>query len=80
VQEFLRTHRRIVTEKLPTYAPDLNPDEGVWGHTKYARLCNFAPIDTHDLRETLTDHLNNLHRRPDLLAAFIQNTKLPIQT
>ena len=79
VQTFLRTHRRIVTEKLPAYAPDLNPDEGAWGHTKYARLCNFAPTDTNHLRERLTEQLDELRHCPDLLAAFVKHTKLPIR-
>ena len=26
------------TEKLPSYAPETNPDESVWGHTKHGRL------------------------------------------
>ena len=79
VQGYLRTHRRIVTEKLPAYAPDLNPDEGVWGHTKYARLCNFAPIDTNHLRKQLTEQLDELRHCSDLLAAFVKHTKLPIR-
>lgn len=78
VQDYLAKNRRVVTEKLPPYAPELNPDEGVWNHTKYARLCNFAPADTDDLRQRLTSHLEQLRRRPDLLASFIKHAKLSI--
>ena len=35
VQTWLARHQRIVVEWLPSYAPDLNPVEHVWGHTKY---------------------------------------------
>jgi transposase len=30
-------------EWLPAYAPELNPVEQVWNHTKYADLANFIP-------------------------------------
>jgi len=30
-------------ERLPGYAPDLNPVEMIWDHTKYADLANFFP-------------------------------------
>jgi transposase len=29
---------RLKLEQLPGYAPDLNPDEGVWKHLKYVEL------------------------------------------
>jgi transposase len=30
VRAFLAEHPEIKTERLPTYAPELNPDELVW--------------------------------------------------
>jgi transposase len=42
VQNWVATHRTRV-EWLPPYAPDLNPVEHVWGHTKYGDLANFCP-------------------------------------
>ena len=45
VKKYLAKHPEIVTEEFPGYAPDANPDEGVWGWTKYHRLPNFAPED-----------------------------------
>lgn len=79
VREYLRRHPRIVTEQLPAYAPDLNPDEGVWSYTKYARLANFAATDRADLRQAVTNELTMLRGRRDLLASFIRQTKLPIR-
>ncbi len=43
VVTWLAQSRRIVVEWLPAYAPDLNPVEHVWSHTKYGDLANFAP-------------------------------------
>src|SRR5262245_46552571 len=36
VRAFLAKHPGVVTAKFPGYTPELNPDEGVWGWTKYA--------------------------------------------
>ena len=79
VQEYLQNHDDIVTERLPPYAPELNPDEGVWRHTKYAQLANYAPRDTASLRRRLTHELKVLRNRPECLASFIQHTGLPLQ-
>src|SRR5262249_44526678 len=42
VQQFLAAHPDIRTERLPAYAPEMNPDELVWAWTKYSRLGNLA--------------------------------------
>jgi hypothetical protein len=40
VRAYLAEHPEIETEDFPGYAPEWNPDEGVWGWTKYHRLPN----------------------------------------
>ena len=77
VKAYLAKHPEIVTEDFPGYAPDANPDEGVWGYTKYHRLPNYAPEDTHELRSRLCNELSSLRRRPDLLASFIRHAGIP---
>jgi transposase len=79
VRAFLAKHPGTTTERFPGYAPELNPDEGVWDHTKYARLPNFAPRDTEHLRRKLRYELTRLKRRPDLLASFIRHTGLSLR-
>jgi len=78
VRKYLSRHPEIVTEKFPGYAPELNPDEGVWSYTKYARLANLAPRDTSELRLRVAQELTRLRKRPDLLRSFIRHTKLPL--
>lgn len=39
----------IEFEWLPAYAPELDPVEAVWNHTKYSDLANFIPDDVDDL-------------------------------
>jgi transposase len=43
VKDFLASgvaENRLQLEQLPGYAPDLNPDEGIWKHLKYVELKN----------------------------------------
>lgn len=80
VKKFLRANPRLRTERFPGYAPELNPDEGVWDHAKYARMPNFTPRDIAHLRRRVRYELGRLKHRPDLLASFIEHSDLPLAT
>ena len=43
IRELLGRNKRLTLERLPAYAPDLNPVEAVWGWLKYGKLPNFVP-------------------------------------
>ena len=77
VKAFLQAHPDVVAEDFPGYAPDLNPDEGVWGWTKYGRLANLAAEDVEELWDHVVEELGELKFQPDLLRAFIRQTGLP---
>ena len=79
VKAYLADHPEIVTEKLPSYALETNPDENVWQHTKHVWLANFAPEDTRELRRAMIEEFDRLHGRPDLLAAFIRHARIPVR-
>ena len=79
VRQYLAKHPEIVTEDFPGYAPELNPDEGVWGWTTYHRLPNYAPEDTMELRFWLWEELSGLSQRSDLLASFIRHASIPLR-
>jgi transposase len=79
VQAYLAKHPEIVTERLPAYAPEMNPDELVWAWTKYGRLGNLAAANTEWLRDYITNELEYVRRHPNLLASFIEHTNLPLQ-
>jgi len=51
-------------EWLPAYAPDLNPVEMVWNHSKYSDLANFIPEDVDDLHQAVDAYA-------DVIAALI---------
>jgi len=76
VRAWLNRHRRVVTERFPGYAPELNPDEYVWSHTKYAELSNYAAPDLKTLREVVEGHLHRLHQDKKLLRSFIAHAYL----
>jgi transposase len=77
VRAWLAAHPDVVAEDFPGYVPDLNPDEGVWGWTKYGRLANLAADDKDELWDRVVDELIEVKFRPDLLRGFIQQTGLP---
>ena len=51
---------REVLYTLPGYAPDLNPDEGVWDQLKYIELRNVACHNQDELRQELRRRLGRL--------------------
>jgi transposase len=56
---------------LPAYAPELNPVERVWGHTKYGELANFLPDDLAHLEKEVRATLNRMRSDQDLLRSFL---------
>ena len=60
-------------ERLPGYAPDLNPDEGVWDQLKYVELRNVVCHDQGELRQQLRRAIERLRHRPDLIRSFIEH-------
>jgi transposase len=78
VRAYLAEHPEIVTERLPAYAPELNPDELVWAWTKYGRLGNLAAQHVDWLRDYIINELTYVREHPNLMASFIEKTKLPL--
>ena len=78
VTTWLATYPRIVVEWLPAYAPDLNPVEPVWSHTKYGDLANFAPDDLTTLESAVLGSLTDTRAERTLLAAFVRTAGLEL--
>ncbi len=64
---------RLRLERLPAYAPDLNPDEGVWRHLKHVELRNRCCRDLSHLHQELLRATKRLRRRPHVLRACIRH-------
>jgi transposase len=69
---------RFWIEFLPPYAPDLNPVEHVWNHTKYGDLANYIPDDLLDLELELECSIDQTHERPELLRSFFHAAQLEL--
>lgn len=80
VATWLIRHRRHVRAYLlPPYAPELNPVELIWGHSKSNPLANFAPSEFSDL--VAQTHITTLAIGDDqpLLRSFIKHGALPLR-
>jgi transposase len=63
--------RRLQLERLPGYAPDLNPDEGVWNLLKRKELGNRCCPTLDDLRWELEGAIRRRQHKPRLLRACV---------
>jgi transposase len=63
---------QIWVEQLPGYAPDLNPDEGVWNYLKYVEVRNVACHDLGELRCQLRLAIARLRYKPDTIRSFFK--------
>jgi transposase len=77
IRELLGRCPRLHLERLPAYAPDLNPVEMIWSHLKYGLLCNFVPRHVRHLDRVVKSHLTELARTPSLIRALWAGSRLP---
>lgn len=70
--------RNIQVEKLPSYAPDLNPTEWVWRHLKQIEMPNLAALDLEQLHMELYLAIDRLRRKPHLVKAFFTSARLTL--
>jgi transposase len=76
IQELLLRTRRLHLVAFPPYAPELNPDEGVWNQIKH-RLANGRPDSQAELMNVLSDEICQLACSPVLLRSCIEQSELP---
>ncbi|MCA1553100.1 MAG: IS630 family transposase [Chloroflexi bacterium] len=69
----------IHLERLPAYAPELNPDEAVWRHLKHVELRNLCCTNLAHLHQQLDLAITRLRRRPQLIQSFFVGAQLPIR-
>jgi hypothetical protein len=64
--------------QFPTYAPELNPTEGIWSLLKRA-MANFVVADLHGLTRIIKRKLKKIQYRPHLLNGCLAQTGLTIE-
>jgi transposase len=80
VRDFLANGaaKHIHLERLPAYAPDLNPDEGTWRHLKRIELANVCCSDLLDLHSQACLAVSRLRRKPRIIQSFFAQAGLPL--
>lgn len=74
VKDFLASgaSSRLQLEQLPGYAPDLNPDEGIWKHLKYVELKNLCCQSLLELKIELRKAKERLRHKRDVILGCIR--------
>lgn len=63
---------RLRLEQLPGYAPELNPDEGIWKHLKYVELKNLCCQSLSELRNELRKAKERLRHKKHVIVGCIR--------
>jgi transposase len=58
---------RLHVERLPVYAPELNPGEGLWAHLKGVERRNVCCYSIRHLRRELRDAVKRVRRQPRII-------------
>lgn len=79
VSEFVsETRGAIAVQRLPPYAPDLNPVEWLWRHLKEVELRNLACRDLEQLHLELHLALGRVRQKPRLMRSFFEGADLAL--
>jgi transposase len=77
IREIEAAYPRLHIHRLPPYAPELNPPEYLWTHTKNYRLANFVPLDVPQIDRTVIALLQEIGHDQDRLRTFFCSSPLP---
>ena len=78
VREFVedKTGGRLRLFFLPSYSPELNPDEWVWNNVKNDRIGRAVIMSKDDLKARAVSALRRLQKLPELVRGFFRDPKL----
>ena len=68
--------QRLHLERLPAYAPELNPGEGLWQQLKGVELRNVCCFTIPHLKLELRDAVKRVRRKARLIKSFFRGAKL----
>jgi transposase len=74
VNEWLAHNPRLRVVRLPAYAPELNPVEGLWAWTKNTGLANVCEERLEPLERRVRTRVRAVRRAPTLLWGFLHKT------
>jgi transposase len=67
---------RLHLERLPAYAPELNPGEGLWAYLKGVELRNICCFNLAHLRAELREAVKRVRQKPRVIRGFFSGAKL----
>lgn len=77
--EYLKTQKHwLKVERLPAYAPELNPPEYLWSAMKNKHLCNLWPKGLPALKATVSRSYRKIRNDRELLRSFLKASGLCI--
>jgi transposase len=77
MQAWIRAQRRwLVVERLPGYAPDLNPVEGLWGNIKGTELANLCADSIDEPAHAAHTGIDRVRADTELAFAFLRHCGL----
>ena len=79
MSEYLRTQRSWLTvERLPGYAPNLNPVENLWGNVKGQELANLCAKDLGEAARACRRGLERVREERQLCFSFLDHAGLSL--
>ena len=73
-----RQRHWLVVERLPAYAPELNPVEGLWSWLKGTQLANLVCPTLQAVVEQAELGIERARRMPHLASSFLRRTGLSV--
>ena len=64
---------RVLVESLPGYAPDLNPEEGIWRYLKYTEMANLCCHNIEHLRYEFIKARERLRHKKQIIQACFRH-------
>jgi transposase len=80
IRQLLEAFPRLSLERLPPYAPELNPVEYLWNFLKWQQLPNFAPRDVHHLEQEAFERIHAIRYDTNRLRTFFDAADLAFPT
>jgi transposase len=68
----------LVVERLPGYAPELNPVEGLWSSLKAVELANLTSPTLAEVIDQAHRGINRVRRTPHLAYSFLRHAGLSV--
>jgi hypothetical protein len=79
MRAWLATQRSwLVVERLPAYAPELNPVEGLWSNLKAVELANLVSPTLAEVIDQAHKSIDRVRRTPHLAYSFLRHAGLSV--